>query len=275
MHSITVIIPTLNRPQLTHRAVESVLRQSFKPLEVLIIDDGSNESSLNQLVGLLKGLPVDLYQKNNSGVSAARNFGAALAKGEWLTFLDSDDEWLEDKLTKQVEFLIQNPNYKIIHTEENWVRNGKPVPVHPKYKKQSGDIFEVSTQHCSIGPSTVLIHRDLFESQNGFDENFPACEDFELWLRLTKDHSIGLVDEPLIIKHAGHPDQLSSMPELDYWRVKALLKTLDQQPLNPLQTKQVKDSLHVKLNILSKGYQKYKNAEKLEWVNHLLEKIKP
>lgn len=273
MSYVSVIIPTYERPELTYRAVKSVLSQTFKDFELLVVDDGSSEESLKLLIDNLKGLKLDLYSKKNAGVSSARNFGASLAKGKWLAFLDSDDEWLPEKLEKQMNFINKNPAFKIVHTEEQWFRKGKKVNIPEKYRKKSGDLFHQATGVCAIGPSTVIIDSDYFHSLKGFDESFPACEDFELWLRIAREQKVGLVAEPLIKKNAGHEGQLSSQPELDYWRVLALRNLLYEYPLNAEQKSAVLTNLTQKLKILIVGYEKYNKSEKLQWAKDTLAEI--
>ncbi|MBU0650624.1 glycosyltransferase, partial [bacterium] len=124
------------------------------------------------------------YQKN-SGVSSARNKGILLSKGKYLAFLDSDDEWKKNKLKKQIEFFKENPALKICQTDEEWIRNGKWINQKKIHQKKSGWIFEPSLELCLISPSSVIIHKDIFDHIGLFDETLMACEDYDLWLRIT------------------------------------------------------------------------------------------
>ena len=179
---ISVVIPVHNRPDLLQRAVSSVSRQSFAPFEILVVDDGSSPA-----IGILNDLNSIrvriLRHEQNQGVSAARNLGIQEAEGEWIALLDSDDEWMEDKLQKQVHHIEQHKGLHAVHTGEKWIRNGNEV-IPPAYLNKSPEnLWERSLQHCLICPSSVLLHKSILEAIGLFDENLAVCEDYEFWLR--------------------------------------------------------------------------------------------
>ena len=128
MFQITVIIPTFNRKQYLFHAINSVLAQTYKNIELIIIDDGSSDKTINQLKSYESQLKI--YRQKNKGVSAARNKGIKLSKSDWVAFLDSDDQWDIKKLEKQINYLKKNPKYKICHTDEIWIRNSLRVNPH-------------------------------------------------------------------------------------------------------------------------------------------------
>ncbi len=267
---VSIIIPSFQRRSLLERAINSVLSQTYKNYELIIVDDGSTDGTFEWLSQ--SAFPCSfkvLYQKN-AGVSTARNLGLQISNKKWVAFLDSDDEWLPTKLEEQIMFSKDHPQIKVIHTEELWFRNNTPVPVHKKYLKNSGDLFLRATQRCVIGPSTVLINTQFLKSLNGFDESYPACEDYELWLRVCILENVGLVNKPLIKKHAGAIDQLSNLRDLDYWRVQALHKLIQNKSLKNQRCTQAKSEIVIKLKILSLGYEKYHNPERLLWAKNLL-----
>ena len=146
----------------------------------------------------------DVFQVN------ARNSGAARAMGMFVAFLDSDDLWLPDKLSVQMEFFLNNSEALICQTQEIWVRNGRRVNAGKRHQKASGLFFERSLELCLVSPSAVMIRKDFFHAMGGFDESLPACEDYDLWLRINARHPIFLVDHPAVIKRGGHDDQLSA-----------------------------------------------------------------
>jgi len=173
------------------------------------------------------------YYQENQGVSAARNLGIQQASGDWLAFLDSDDEWLPEKLANQKAALAASPEHKICHTEENWIRDGVQVKVPKKYAKTGGWIFSHCLPLCAMSPSTVLIHRSVFTDIGLFDIHFPACEDYDLWLRITANYPVLLVEQPQINKHGGHEDQLSmAFWGMDRFRIDALQKIIDSGRLS-------------------------------------------
>ena len=228
--SVSVIIPTYNRCDVLSRAVDSVLSQSFQDFELIIIDDGSTD----QTEEILKKYSTNLivYKQKNKGVSAARNYGIQLANAPYLAFLDSDDWWMPLKLEAQLEALRQSKNH-VIHTNEIWIRNGKRVNQCKHHAKQGGWIYEKMLPLCAMSPSSILIHRSVIEQTGLFDESFPVCEDYDLWLRITSRFPVDFLEAPYIVKTGGHSDQLSrSMPGMDQFRVFALAKALRDCPLD-------------------------------------------
>lgn len=254
---VDIVIPTYNRKELLKRAVQSVQNQSYKNWKLFIVDDGSTDGTKNISYG--KKINI-ITSKNNRGVSHARNQGIKHGKADWIAFLDSDDEWLPEKLEKQIKYAKNHPQYPLIHCNEVWFKNGKTFNQKKKHKKQGGRIFIPSVKLCCISPSAVLIKRSLFKTTGLFKESFPVCEDYELWLRITSRYNVGFIDEPLLIKHGGHKDQLSKKYfAMDYWRVKALIPYLKDNNLSQEERETLKKILLAKCKILLKGYTKHKN----------------
>ncbi|MDH3360474.1 MAG: glycosyltransferase, partial [Desulfobulbaceae bacterium] len=158
------------------------------------------------------------------------------AKGEWLALLDSDDHWLPEKLARQLLFHAENPEIMLSQTDEQWVRNDRPVNKAKRFRqKEQGWLFVPSLFMCHVSPSAVLIHRSVFDEVGLFDESLPACEDYDLWLRISRQYPVGLVDEPLIVKTGGHDDQLSCRYwGMDRFRIQAMEKHLDDHPWRQL-----------------------------------------
>lgn len=218
---ISVVIPSYNRKELLKRSINSVNNQTIKPFEIIVVDDGSfdgTEAMIKRNYDFIK-----FIKQKNKGVSAARNFGIKVSSGEWICFLDSDDEWKNDKLEKQIIAAKSNPDYKFFHSDEIWVKNGKRINQKKKHKKYGGDIFDKCLDMCRISPSSVLIDKTIFDDVGIFNENLVICEDYELWLRICNKYSVFFINEPLIIKYGGHQGQLSySVDSIEYHRIKAL-----------------------------------------------------
>jgi len=254
MHKVSVIIPTHNRRDFVREALASVLAQTYQDFELVIVDDGSTDATRAIVQEFSR---IQYVFQDNRGVSAARNRGVALSSGELLAFLDSDDLWQPRKLAMQIEFFAAHPEAQICQTEEIWVRNGVRVNPHSKHKKPTGDIFARSLQLCLVSPSAVMIRRTFFKRMGGFDETLPACEDYDLWLRIAVMEPVHLIATPLVIKRGGHADQLSHrFWGMDRFRVAALCKLLDAEVLTPEQCEQVKEVLVAKCKILAQGAQK-------------------
>lgn len=253
--SISVVIPTYNRAELVLRALRSVLAQTRPAEQVIVVDDGSTDDT-GPLVRIQFG-SVDYLAQENRGVSAARNRGIEVATGEWIALLDSDDEWLPEKLERQMACLEQEPDYRLCHTDEIWVRRGRRVNPRRKHAKQGGWIFRDCLPLCAISPSSVLIHRSLFEEVGRFDETLPACEDYDLWLRVCSRWPVLFVPERLVVKHGGHEDQLSSRVwGLDRYRIQALEKVLGSAALGTEDRQAAIDMLVDKIDIYAAGARK-------------------
>lgn len=233
MPKISVVIPTYNRAWALGRAVDSVLAQDFPDFELIVVDDGSDDDT----PGLLEAYGPRLTRlfQPNQGVSAARNRGVARAAGELVAFLDSDDSWYPQKLGVQAAFFDARPDARICQTQEIWIRNGRRVNPGRRHAKPAGDIFVPSLSLCLVSPSAVMLKKSLFEEMGGFDEALPACEDYDLWLRVSARYPVHLIDRPLVVKTGGHSDQLSARPGLDQYRIASLEKLLCGGGLSPRQ----------------------------------------
>jgi glycosyltransferase involved in cell wall biosynthesis len=251
---ISVIIPTYNRGWIIKEAIDSVLAQEYINYELIVVDDGSIDDTHDILNSYQKNFLV--LRQNNKGVSAARNRGFAAASGRFIAFLDSDDIWLPQKLSQQVDFFHSNPDALICQTEEIWIRNNVRVNPKKRHKKPSGMIFEPSLSLCLVSPSAVMIKKNLFEEVGLFDETLPACEDYDLWLRVSCRHPVHLIDTPLIIKRGGHDDQLSASPGLDKFRIKAIKKVIESGLLSAAQYQTAVETLKEKCDIYASGCRK-------------------
>ncbi|MBI4516251.1 MAG: glycosyltransferase [Deltaproteobacteria bacterium] len=252
MPLVSVIVPSHNRRALLREAVESVLGQRGVAIDLIVVDDGSSDGSEGELSEF--GARVRYRWQPQRGVSAARNAGARLARGRWLAFLDSDDLWLPDKLATQLAFVSEHPETTICQTGEIWIRNGVRVNPCRHHRKPDGDVFLASLQRCVVSPSAVMLRRELFEATGGFDESLPACEDYDLWLRLARHQQVALIDRPLVIKRGGHADQLSRRYwGMDRFRVQALRKLLAEPGLDQVRRAAVCAVLAEKCAILALG----------------------
>jgi glycosyltransferase involved in cell wall biosynthesis len=253
---VSIIIPTYNRKKLLEEAIASVLSQNFRDFELIIVDDGSTLDY--QIKRLSNDKRIKYYCCPHRGVSSARNFGVKVAKGKYIAFLDSDDLWNKKKLKKQFTFLKRNPELKACYTNETWIRSGEHLNPLKKHEKHHGWIFEKCLPLCIISCSSILIEKELFNNLGGFDDSLPVCEDYDLWLRLSLKHPIAYLDDKLITKRGGHPDQLSKKYwGMDRFRIKALEKLLSFKLTNE-QRNLVLEELKKKCEILKNGSWKRK-----------------
>ncbi|MBN1443884.1 MAG: glycosyltransferase family 2 protein [Planctomycetes bacterium] len=268
--TVSVIVPTHNRAGLLERALRSVDAQSRPPDELIVVDDGSTDDTERRVRDLWPGA-VYLRQEHR-GVSAARNRGIEASSCAWVAFLDSDDDWLPRKLERQIAALEAAPGFRICHTDEIWIRRGRRVNPMRKHAKAGGDIFERCLPLCAISPSSAMISRSVLEEVGLFDESFPVCEDYDLWLRICSRMPVLYVDEMLVVKHGGHADQLSrSYPAMDRYRIRALEKILREGLLAPAQRIAVIGALREKISIYAAGARKRGREDEAEEMERKLE----
>ena len=266
MTEVSVIIPTYNREKFISECVQSVLAQTLPAREIIIVDDGSTDATYNILRDLgfnslsTKKTVLRYFFQQNRGVSSARNLGIKEARSEYIALLDSDDLWLKGKLDRQaIAFKDDIRKSRLCHTDEIWIRNGVRVNQHKKHKKYGGNVFQSCLKLCCISPSSTMMHRSVFEDFGFFDEDLPACEDYDFWLRYSSKEEVIFIDEPLIIKKGGHSDQLSGVHwGMDRFRIYALEKMLNKPDLKLDYRIAAIREVIVKMEILINGSQKRK-----------------
>lgn len=273
---ISIIIPTYNRATFVGEAIQSVLDQEYfqtslgmSDYELWVVDDGSTDQTEDVVQSF--GDKAKYFFQEHRGVSAARNQGLLLASGDFIAFLDSDDLWLERKIRSQMSFMAAYPEAMVCYTEEIWIRDGIFVNPQKKHRKYSGWIFDKVLPLCLLSLSSALFRKKLFEEVGHFDEELPACEDYDLGIRIAQRFPIHLITQPLIIKRGGHQDQLSKKSwGMDRFRVAALEKAFEMN-LGPEQKKLVKQELKKKCEILYRGFlkrNKKAEAEKYLFLAH-------
>jgi len=249
---VSVIIPTYNRRAMLLEAIDSVFAQTTEAFELIVIDDGSTDGTAEHLKRFGKSIRIERIE--HGGPAAARNRGVALAGAPLIAFLDSDDLWAPTKLERQLAFMHANPACAISQTDEIWIRNGRRVNPGMRHSKRAGDIFIDSLRTCLISMSATIMRTDLFRSRGGFDEVMTAAEDYDLWLRILIDREAGLLDEPLVTRRGGHPDQTSSTtPAIDRFRILALAKLLADDRLSAMRRAAVVEVLAEKCRIYAGG----------------------
>jgi GT2 family glycosyltransferase len=189
---ISVIIPTRNRRKLVLRAVDSVLRQDFRDVETLVIDDGSTDGTA---AALETAGQCQVIRMNHAGPAVARNAGIAVARGRYLAFLDSDDYWEEHHLSCLLK-AMDSPRVGLAYTPTRTVTlDGELLGGRRDRRKcYSGRVAESLFRHVFIHTSNVLCRADLLRQVGGFDKSMPVCEDYHLWLRLALRCELAGVD---------------------------------------------------------------------------------
>jgi glycosyltransferase involved in cell wall biosynthesis len=267
---ISVVIPSYNRLDSLKRAIQSVLIQDSAIDELIVVDDGSTDNTQSYVK---KHFPqVNLIHQPNLGVSAARNTGIQQAKYDWIAFLDSDDSWHQSKISSIREACSSHPDIGLFHSDEVWVRNGVRVNAMNKHQKFGGNIFLQCLPLCVISPSAVVLKRSLIESTGYFDESLPACEDYDLWLKICCQHPVHYIDRPLITKYGGHDDQLSTrFWGMDRFRIRALNRLIQQGNLSEAHCHAANAVMQQKLTILLNGARKHNNLAVLDEFSRLVD----
>ena len=249
--SVSVIIPTYNRAKFLIRSIDSVLNQTHQA-HCIVVNDGSTDETQTILTSYKSKIDV-IRLDQNKGVSYARNIGISHANSNWMSFLDSDDQWHSNKLKNQLDFYKHHPYFSILQSQENWIRDNKKVNKKKQFNKASGFIWDICLNRCMISPSSVLIKKDIFDKFNLFDESLPVCEDYDLWLRLSRFLLVGLEDSFSLNKFAGHENQLSTSFEvMDRFRLSALKKALKNETHPDFITK-LQDIINFKKTIITNG----------------------
>jgi len=274
MAVVSVVIPTYNRPEFTQKAVKSVLDQTFKDFELIVIDDGSTDNT-KEVIRKFDDKRIKYYFQFNRGPGPARNFGIQKSTAPYIAFLDSDDVWAPEKLEIQLKEMEKHSEYLLSHTEEIWYKGErliKPLKIH---RKKAGDIFKWSLRLCSISMSTVVIKKELIDRVGLFDKDLEVCEDYDYWLRVTARLPVLLIDKPLTIKQGGHYDQQSQKYfGIDKFRIYAIEKIIQSGILNQEQMILAFDELSKKCRIYGHGCLKYGRKKEGEYYLRLPEKCR-
>lgn len=259
---VSVIIPTYNRAQFLTRALDSVARQTWRCGEVIVVDDGSTDNTMDLLDKQMDqpGIHLRVFQQENKGPGAARNLGITKAEYPFIAFLDSDDHWHKKKLELQYQALQNNPQYHVSHTFEKWLRRGTHLNQKKIHIPRHGDIFSHCLQICGVGMSTVLIESKLFQKVGYFDESLRCCEDYDLWLRISSNYPFLLIKKPLTVKEGGREDQVSHQHRLgmDRLRIYSLEKMLNTDQLSIDQYMLAFKEFERKVTIYGNGCLKHK-----------------
>ena len=251
----SVVIPSYNRKNFLKKSIDSVLNQNIRDYELIVVDDGSTDSSI-LLVADYRGKGLTYIRTSNLGVSHARNTGIQNSRGSYIAFLDSDDWWESSKLKHVLESINNFSDIDLFHTEETWFKNEKLLNQKKKHRKPDGHVYKKCLPLCCIGMSTLVVKKSLFTKIGMFDETMPVCEDYDFFLRATLENKVKLIPLSLTIKDGGRVDQLSNQPGLDKYRIYALEKMLNSGYLSGENLELTISELEKKCTIYAKGSEK-------------------
>lgn len=208
MPVVSVIIPTYNRAEILPRAVDSVLRQSFDDLEVIIVDDDSPDQT-SEVVDEYSDIRIKYFQHTqNRGANHARNTGIQAATGDYIAFLDDDDKWCEDKLERQLnKFRTLGPSFGLVYSGRRIVEDETIVEEYIPTK--SGDISQTLLRKNIIPSETPLIRSNCFDNVGLFDTELESCQDWDMWLRIARSYKVSFVPDILAVSYWGGDDRIS------------------------------------------------------------------
>lgn len=246
---VSVVVPVYNGEKYVAEAVASILSQSHSNLDIVLVDDGSTDASLGILKDFeLRDSRVQVLQKSNGGLSSARNFGMRAAKGEYIAFLDADDIWLPHKIERQLNLLIQSKDAGLVYCDNIYIDSvGNEIDVggfrlDPTIQGQVFSELVKANKVCGSG-SGVLVPQSVFREVGEFDEKLRACEDWDMWLRISRKYSIKFVAD-VLVKIRIHPDQMqSSTDKMFLARLTMFLKHADSGFGSESFELKIKDSL--------------------------------
>lgn len=206
---VSIVTPTFNRAKYIRLAVESVLAQTERRWELLIVDDGSTDDTATVLQPYLSDPRINYIYQSNRGQSAARNVALDKARGAYVGFLDSDDIWFPEKLERQLQLFERHPDAHIVHGDETTIdENGDEIS-RKNMRRYSGRITPQLLADNSVSITTALVRRECFDVMGGFDPKYGVADDYELWLRFSARYSF-LYDPGLVAGYRVMPDQISS-----------------------------------------------------------------
>lgn len=210
---ISVIIPTYNRKQLVVEAVNSALTQEPENYEIIVVDDGSTDGTIELLESLK--LPINIIKKQNGGVSSARNAGIKQAKGRYIAFLDSDDLWLPGILNSQYNFLQSHPAIPLVYTDQHINVQGKLLDTSrfsaKTYTHETMSKFDLPgfVQDTPIHISSVMVRKSIFDEIGYFNESLHIHEDTDMWNRISEKYQLGYISQPLaVFRWEADPEHL-------------------------------------------------------------------
>ena len=208
MIQISVIIPTYNYAKYLPRAIDSVLAQTYKDFEIIVVDDGSTDHTKEVLMPYVDKIRY-IYQPNQ-GISAARNRGLKESQGRWIAFLDADDSWIPEKLALQIDIPAKDPLVKLIYGKVILFREDGTVVENYPTRDPGRNAQELAERLGYLPTSTIMASKDIIMKVGSFDEDLPTSEDVDLWVRIARVAKIYEVNEPILAYHYNHGGNTTS-----------------------------------------------------------------
>ena len=197
---VSVIIPVYNRMNTIIRAVNSVLNQTYENIEIIIVDDGSTDKTL-EILESLNNKKINIFKQTHKGANAARNYGIKKANGKYIAFQDSDDEWLPEKLEYQIKYMIEN-QYEVCYCPFLLYQQKEQCIIPEDYKnkdKYEKNLLSILQTKNVVSTQTMVIHRNVIFDVGMFDEEMPRCQDYEYIIRIIQNIKVGYINKVLVL----------------------------------------------------------------------------
>ena len=194
MPTVNVIIHTYNNERFIAETVESVLNQTYKEYEIVVVDDGSVDGTRDALIPYMQ--KIRYHYKENGGIASAKNAGIGLSQTEFVAFLDHDDLWAPDKLQLQMECFNENSQVGLVYAKYTSFRDGKELRTKPE-KGYSGWIFKELLSKSFIQTSTVVVKRECLDAVGPYDESFSLGDEYDMFLRIARKFQCSFIDKSL------------------------------------------------------------------------------
>jgi len=205
---ISVVIPTYDKAQYLGEAIESVLNQTYKNIEIIIIDDGSKDNT-QEVVKSFNDPRILYIWQSNQGEVVARNRGIQESNGKYIAFLDSDDLWLKEKLQKQVDFMEKSKEIGLLGTGCYEIANNGKILGQKRFSSSNNVLQKKLIKFNPFIHTSVMIRKNVFDKVSWYNKNFQESQDYELWLRIAKNYKIANLPE-LLVKKRYYKEGLSS-----------------------------------------------------------------
>lgn len=274
---VSAIITTHNRANLLSRAINSVLNQTYQDIEIIVVSDGSTDETDKVMEGYINNPMINYISYHPAkGGNYARNTGIKVAKGEFIAFLDDDDEWLPEKIEKQLEVMKANENIGLVYTGTNVIYVDEGIE-YPSIRYKCGDLSKEILFANYIGSTTtVMLRQSILDGNICFDENLKALQDYDLWIRICQTTDIGVVSKPLVNYYNYKGNKQISFNTKKYEEAFSYIHTKYQNLINNLQKREILRILANERNSLGdramrNGAPKIARAYYLEAVKHRIE----
>lgn len=267
--SAVIIDHSITRLPLIVDAIYSIQKNTYLPSEILVVLDVDEEEFFCYKKNIFSYKFLDfsyiriLRNLRAKGPAGARNFGISQSRYEWIAFLDSDDVWHRKKLESQWNFMRRRPHLKASHTKELWYKNNRIVVTPKRLEPGTGRFLVEAFRNCLVSMSSLVIHKQVFKEIGGFDEDLPAAEDYDFWLRFLVHYPIALVPDihakPPTLKRSGGWVQTSQTKNMDIYRLYSLLKIYEiyYHLLSSREKKELFHQIRYRFSIVQQQKSKY------------------